>query len=60
MSVSYSVVRVALYLPDTSGNGFFPHEPPQLPAHEIADEPGSSTMSNESKIVVTPSTSTDP
>ena len=58
--VSYSVVRVALYLPDTSGSGFFPHEPPQLPAHGTAAEPGSSMMSNESNTVVTPSKATEP
>ena len=59
-SVLYSVISVALYLPENSGCGFLPHEPPQLPAHEIAFEPGSSIISAVSSIVVTPSRESGP
>ena len=53
-SVSHSVDSVALYLPEVSGKGFFPHEPPQFPEHAIGDAPGSSVMSYVSRNVVTP------
>ena len=44
-SVSNSVVNPTVYEPMSSGIGFFPHEPPQLPAQPIADSPGSSIIS---------------
>mgnify|MGYP001167034465 CR=1 FL=1 len=42
---SNSVVNPTVYEPMSSGIGFFPHEPPQLPAQPIADSPGSSIIS---------------